>query len=99
MDQTVSRISGTSTANSPARSRAPASRRKNIKTDDKLQADAKAQAEKDFTQAAALGQQGAGVIADLSNASLAAAQAQAVAFRQRRIAGIRSQREGGKAWR
>ena len=51
----------------------------NIKTDDELaEADAKAQAEKDFTQAAALGQQGAGVIADLSNASLAAAQAQAV---------------------
>jgi hypothetical protein len=36
------------------------------------------EAEKNFTQAAALGQQGAGVIADLSNASLAAAQAQAV---------------------
>lgn len=51
----------------------------NIKTDDELaEADAKAQAEKDFSKAATLGQQGAGVIADLSNASLAAAQAQAV---------------------
>lgn len=51
----------------------------NIKTDDELaEANAKAEAEKNFTQAAQLGQQGAGVIADLSNASLAAAQAEAV---------------------
>ena len=51
-----------------------------IKTEDELdEANEKAQAEKDFSQAAQLGQQGAGAIADLSNASLAAAQAEQIA--------------------